>query len=111
MARSRTQTTSARVGRTRRPPAAFLLPITQGEEISLGGRLLAVVDVFDTLAFEARPYQQVEWTVDETLDELRSCVGDQFDPDAVAGFTAMLEDEPWMRREEQLIRGAKGLLD
>lgn len=83
----------------------------EGEEISVGGRLLAVADVFDTLAFESRPYQEAEWTVEETLDELRACAGEQFDPAAVDEFVGMLDDEPWMRSEEKLLQAANRLLN
>lgn len=82
----------------------------EGEEISVGGRLLAVADVFDTLAFESRPYQEEKWTVEETLDELRACAGGQFDPEAVEEFVGMLEDEPWMRDEEELLQTGNNLL-
>lgn len=80
------------------------------DEISVGGRLLAVADVFDTLAFESRPYQDDSWTVEEALEELRACAGTQFDPDAVEEFTVMLDDEPWMRSEKKLLQEANQLL-
>ena len=56
----------------------------KGEEIPLAGRIVAAADVFDGLV-HARPYKSA-WTVPETVGELRSCAGTQFDPAVVAAL-------------------------
>lgn len=49
-----------------------------GEAIPLGGRILAVGDVFDALTHD-RPYKQA-WTVPDAVDEMRRLSGIRFDP-------------------------------
>lgn len=51
------------------------------EEIPLAGRIVAVADVFDSLTHE-RPYKAA-WTIKETLKEIESQAGSQFDPGVV----------------------------
>jgi putative two-component system response regulator len=58
-----------------------------GEEIPLSGRIVAVADVFDALTHE-RPYKDA-WPIDQSVDEIRSLRGNQFDPDVVDVFTAL----------------------
>jgi putative two-component system response regulator len=52
-----------------------------GADIPLAGRIVAVADVFDALTHD-RPYKRA-WTVRETLTEIESCSGTQFDPSIV----------------------------
>jgi putative two-component system response regulator len=56
----------------------------RGEEISLGGRILAVADTFDAIV-STRPYRGRR-TVDAAIAELRRCSGSQFDPRVVEAF-------------------------
>lgn len=66
-------------------------------EVPLSGRIVAVADVFDSLTHE-RPYKRA-WTVKETLREIESGSGTQFDPDVVEALlriapeTGVLEAE------------------
>ena len=63
----------------------------RGEEIPLGARLFAVADTFDALTSD-RPYRQGSpYEVARKLIEEES--GKQFDPQAVAAFTAVPPEE------------------
>jgi putative nucleotidyltransferase with HDIG domain len=55
-----------------------------GEEISLGGRILAVADVFDALISD-RPYRG-GMGLERTVEIIKKESGDQFDPDVVQAF-------------------------
>jgi putative two-component system response regulator len=55
-------------------PAGF-----QGEEISIEGRICAVVDVFDALLSQ-RPYKKA-WVLEQVLDLIEAEAGKHFDPD------------------------------
>jgi len=50
----------------------------KGEKIPIEGRIAAICDVFDALR-SARPYKQ-PWTLEHTLDLIRSEAGKSFDP-------------------------------
>jgi putative two-component system response regulator len=56
----------------------------KGEEISIEGRILAVVDVFDALTHE-RPYKKA-WSVQDALAEIERGAGHHFDPLVVETF-------------------------
>ncbi|MBF8274352.1 MAG: response regulator-like protein [Magnetococcales bacterium] len=59
----------------------------KGQEISLWGRIVAIVDVFDALVSN-RPYKRV-WEFDEAVDEIVKGGSDgQFDPELVGHFVA-----------------------
>jgi adenylate cyclase len=57
-----------------------------GEEIPVGGRILAVVDVYDALV-AARPYR-VPMAHDQAVDVIRTEKGTHFDPEVVDAFVA-----------------------
>lgn len=57
---------------------------TQGEEIPLVGRIVAVADVYDALVSE-RPYK-VTMSHDAAVEEIVSSAGRHFDPQVVAAF-------------------------
>jgi putative nucleotidyltransferase with HDIG domain len=58
-----------------------------GEEISLGGRIVAVADVFDVIT-STRSYKR-QSSVVEARKELARCAGTQFDPEVVRAFLAI----------------------
>lgn len=57
-----------------------------GEAIPLGGRIVAVADVFDALSHD-RPYKAA-WPMQAALAEIDRLAGTQFDPRVVAAFRA-----------------------
>ncbi len=59
----------------------------RGEEIPLGGRIVALADVFDALT-HARPYKEA-WPVDQARSEIAGLAGRQFDPEVAAAFAAL----------------------
>ena len=56
----------------------------RGDEISIQGRIVAVVDCYDAIV-TSRPYRDASPT-DAALAEIRSCAGTQFDPRVVDAF-------------------------
>lgn len=83
----------------------------EGEAISLGGRLLSVADVFDTLAFESRPYQKKMWRVAEALDELGRSAGSQFDPEVVEEFIRLMGDDERLASASRLEESGRARLE
>ena len=59
-----------------------------GKTIPLSGRIVAIADVFDSLATR-RVYKR-EWTRDETVRFVVSGAGTQFDPELVHAFVTVL---------------------
>jgi cyclic di-GMP phosphodiesterase len=57
-----------------------------GDQIPIHVRIVSVADSFDAMT-TARPYRSA-LTTEFALDELRRCSGRQFDPEAVAAFSA-----------------------
>ncbi len=62
----------------------------KGDAIPLGGRIVAIADAFDKLTTE-RPFKSA-WTVERTLEHIRSRAGSQFDPACVNAFEVALPD-------------------
>jgi len=60
-----------------------------GDEISLGSRVLAVIDVYDALVSD-RPYRKA-WTSEMALEHLRKEAGTSFDPAVVEALAEVLE--------------------
>ncbi len=56
----------------------------KGKEIPLGGRIVAIADVYDAL-MSSRVYKKA-WSEEDTLHELLKCSGTQFDPDLMDCF-------------------------
>lgn len=65
-----------------------------GEEIPIGARLFAIADTFDALTSD-RPYRQGS-SYETTRKIIEEEAGRQFDPQAVAAFLAVPEDE-WIQ--------------
>ena len=59
-----------------------------GEEIPLGGRIVAVADVYDALCSK-RVYKE-PWTEEDVLRELRNLSGTKFDPELIEIFFEIL---------------------
>lgn len=85
-----------------------------GEEISLQGRIVAVVDTYDAIV-SSRPYR-VAGTCDGALAEIRACAGTQFDPRVVAAFLRAAElgfphdpDTPALPEDAKSEAGAEAL--
>lgn len=55
-----------------------------GEDIPVGGRIVALADVFDALT-NNRPYKQA-WPLPEAVAEMERSAGTHFDPDLTAHF-------------------------
>jgi putative nucleotidyltransferase with HDIG domain len=63
----------------------------KGHEISVGARILNVVDAFDAMTTD-RPYRKKK-TLEEAVDELSSGSGSEFDPVVVEYLMRMIEDK------------------
>ena len=59
----------------------------KGEKIPFLSRILSILDAFDVMTHD-RPYRKAR-TVQEALEEIRSCSGSQFDPSLVELFLSM----------------------
>jgi len=77
-----------------------------GEEISLPGRILGVVEVFDSLSTR-RSYKEA-WELERTLGFFRAQRGRAFDPEVLDLFVAQLErhGEEWMARPQRDLEAA-----
>ena len=62
-----------------------------GEAISLGGRILAVADVFDALISD-RPYRAA-WERERVIEYIDHEAGHHFDPKAVQAFLSVMAEE------------------
>ncbi|HEX2202595.1 MAG TPA: HD domain-containing phosphohydrolase [Longimicrobium sp.] len=62
----------------------------RGEDISLQGRIVAVVDCYDAIV-SARPYRGAG-TCEAALAEIRGCAGSHFDPRVVDAFLRAAEN-------------------
>lgn len=63
----------------------------KGNEIPLGARIVAVVDSYDTIRIAGGRYKKT-MTVEDTVNELIACSGNQFDPNVVKAFISVLKD-------------------
>ncbi|MFH1286088.1 MAG: HD domain-containing phosphohydrolase [Candidatus Micrarchaeota archaeon] len=59
------------------------------DDISIGGRIIAVVDAFDSMVNPHVPRDKIR-TVDEAISELKRCSNTQFDSIAVSAFCAFI---------------------
>jgi len=63
----------------------------KGDEIPIGGRILAVIDAFQSMTV-GRPYKH-RMSIDRAVEELFECAGTQFDRDVVEAFAAVLVED------------------
>jgi two-component system, cell cycle response regulator len=64
-----------------------------GEAIPLGARIVSVCDAFDAMIM-SRPYRAA-MTVEQALEELKTCAGTQFDPTVVDAFCEEIASLPY----------------
>jgi putative nucleotidyltransferase with HDIG domain len=62
--------------------------VVAGKDIPLGARILAVADAFDALTSD-RPYRPAI-SREEALEEIKRCIGTQFDPVVVNAFLKII---------------------
>jgi putative nucleotidyltransferase with HDIG domain len=65
-----------------------------GDEIPLGARIIAVADAWDAITSD-RPYREGQPAF-VALEEVRRCMGPQFDEQVVRAFVEVLARDPWM---------------
>jgi putative two-component system response regulator len=79
-----------------------------GAEISLEGRIIAVVDTFDAIITK-RPYRGAS-SEEHAFEEIRRCAGTQFDPVVVEAFIKAaalgFPDDPEMPRLPKVVDGS-----
>jgi putative two-component system response regulator len=63
--------------------------VVKGNDIPLGARIIAVADAFDAMISD-RPYRSAI-SVAESINEIKSCAGAQFDPVIVTAFLKIIE--------------------
>jgi hypothetical protein len=68
-----------------------------GDDIPIGGRLVALADVFDALT-HTRPYKPA-WPVARAIAEIRELSARQFDPEIVDAFAQMIPGDFVEQRE------------
>jgi response regulator RpfG family c-di-GMP phosphodiesterase len=64
----------------------------KGQAIPIAARIVAVIDVFDSLLHE-RPYKE-PWPHAEAVAYIKDRAGKQFDPEVVAALLEMIERDP-----------------
>jgi putative nucleotidyltransferase with HDIG domain len=64
----------------------------KGEDIPLGARIFAVIDVWDALISD-RPYRK-RWSTEQTCEYINSQSGKHFDPQVVEVFFQMINTSP-----------------
>ncbi len=64
----------------------------KGEEIPLAARIFSVVDVWDALTSENRPYRKA-WSRMKTIKHLQEKAGRDFDPEVVKVFLTVMEND------------------
>lgn len=61
----------------------------KGEEIPLAARIVSLADVYDALRHN-RSYKK-EWTLEDTIQEIKNQSGSQFDPELVEAFLQIID--------------------
>ncbi|MDI6845478.1 MAG: HD domain-containing phosphohydrolase [Candidatus Saccharicenans sp.] len=76
----------------------------EGEAIPLGARLFSIADTVDAITSD-RPYRKGS-SFQVALDEVRNCIGSQFDP-ALVEIALEIPPERWMKVKEKVQRSLK----
>ena len=71
-----------------------------GEAIPISGRIVAIVDVYDALTHE-RPYKHA-WSHEDAMLEIKRQSGTGFDPEVVAAFVQLIEQNLRLPNQVQL---------
>ncbi|KQW90304.1 phosphodiesterase [Massilia sp. Root418] len=71
----------------------------KGHEIPLSARIVAVVDVFDSLLHE-RPYKE-PWPYPEVMTYIKARNGSQFDPEVVQALLDVIERDPTLGQQPE----------
>jgi HD-GYP domain-containing protein (c-di-GMP phosphodiesterase class II) len=72
----------------------------KGMQIELGARILGVSDAFDAMTTD-RPYRKA-LSLQDAVEEMKRCSGEQFDPLIVECFLQVLEKNPGLLTEGQV---------
>lgn len=72
-----------------------------GEEIPIGARIFAVIDVWDALTSD-RPYRKA-WTTHTALQYIKENAGKHFDPQVADMFVKWIESSAYNRYEEKTV--------
>ena len=70
-------------------PIPTVLEPLKGEDIPLSARIVSLADVYDALR-HMRSYKK-EWSLEDTVNEIKSQSGKQFDPELVEIFLTILD--------------------
>jgi response regulator RpfG family c-di-GMP phosphodiesterase len=70
----------------------------KGKDIPLSARIVAVVDVFDSLLHE-RPYKE-PWPYPDVMSYITARRGTQFDPEVVDALLEVIERDPKLGTDE-----------
>jgi len=82
----------------------------KGDNIPLDARILGVADAYDAMTSE-RPYRLKKLTPEEGLQELRYCVGTQFDPNIVQLFVDLRINSKDIKKARKEVRSTIQLPD
>jgi putative nucleotidyltransferase with HDIG domain len=74
-----------------RPDGSGYPDALKGEELSDGAKILTLADAFDAMTTD-RPYRS-KLDLKSAIEELRNCLGTQFDPKIMGAFCRVLEKE------------------
>ncbi len=81
-----------------------------GEQISIAGRMLAVVDVFEAIT-AARPYRDRIYTIENALDTLKEMAPDHLDPIVVEAFDSFIQSSLLCNSITDSVSSFKYILD
>jgi putative nucleotidyltransferase with HDIG domain len=74
----------------------------KGDDIPLAARILSVMDAFDAMTAEDRPYRE-PFSIETAAEQIRLAAGTQFDPAVVEAFQAVRLPE-WQLLRQSMVR-------